>query len=193
MEENLKIITEMIKEDIDNFSGYELTEDGTVILTSEKSADENATPERQQEIYKEYKDCYKYIKAVEKLNPIYNDLFLATVKQNMLSQELLYNYNILLPLCDTYFIYEKLRTNEKLLAKQKKTKLLADKIKPTTEYTKKTGLIELAVKNFNLIDKTTQKQILGLVLGSIDVAEKEKDVESSNDRYIKKVIRLNTH
>lgn len=193
MEDQLKSITELIKNDIDNFEGYELKEDGTVILVTEKSADKNATPEIQKQKYEEIKDCYNFIKAVEKLNPIYNDIFLVTIKQNVLTNELMYKYNILLPLCDTYFIYEKLKTNEKLLAKQKKTKLLSDKIKPKTDYTKKTGLIELAIKNFKLIDSITQKQILSLVLGSIDVADKEKDIENSNNRYMDEIIRLNTH
>lgn len=193
MEDQLKSITELIKNDIDNFEGYELKEDGTVILVTEKSADKNATPEIQKQKYEEIKDCYQFIKAVEKLNPIYNDIFLVTIKQNVLTNELMYKYNILLPLCDTYFIYEKLKTNEKLLAKQKKTKLLSDKIKPKTDYTKKTGLIELAIKNFKLIDSITQKQILSLVLGSIDVADKEKDIENSNNRYMDEIIRLNTH
>lgn len=193
MEDQLEILTEIIRNDIKNFEGYEVKEDGTVILTSEKSADKNATPERQKEVYEENKDCYKFIKAVEKLNPIYNDLFLASIKQNILNQELVYRYNILLPLADTYFIYEKLKTNEELLARKKKTKLLSDKVKPETDYTKKTMLIELAMKNFKLIDSTTQKQVLSLVLGTIDVAEKEENIEDSNKGYIEEFIKLNTH
>jgi len=191
MEDQLKALTEIIKNDINKFEGYELTEEGTVILTTEKSADKNATPERQKETYEENKDCYKFMKAVEKLNPIYNDMFLVSIKQSILTQELLYDYNILLPLCDTYFIYEKLKTNEKLLAKQKKTKLSSNKIKPKTEYTKKTSLIELAIKNFQLIDNTTQKQILSLVLGTIDVADKEENIEKANKNFIEEVIKSN--
>ena len=193
MTDILEIITEMIKNDINNFEGYTITEDGTVILTSEKSADKNATPERQKEVYKDNKDCYNFLKAVEKLNPVYDNFFLMNIKQSVLTEELAYNYNILLPLCDTYFIYEKLKTNEKLLGKKKKTKLASEKIKPKTDYTIKTGLIELAMKNFNLIDTTTQKQVLSLILGTIDVANKEDNIEDSNKRYIDELIKLNVH
>lgn len=184
-----EIITEIIKNNIEDFEGYTLTEEGTVILTTEDSADKNATIEIQKEVYEENKDCYKFIKSVEKLNPIYNDMFLTNIKQSNLEHELMYKYNILLPLCDTYFIYEKLKTNEELLKKKKKTKLLSEKIKPETDYTIKTGLIELAVKNFKLIDTVTQKQILGLILGSIDVANKEENIESSNRRFEEEVLK----
>lgn len=141
-----------------------ITEEGTVILTTHEFIEGMLTPQEEEEAYNNFKDCYTYINCVEELNKIN----LNPVLKNSLKGDPSKFSVFELPFMETIGIYESLKDNEELKERRKKTKLLSDRIQPQTEYVKQSSLIELALKNFKLIPKVTQRQILALMFSTVD-------------------------
>ena len=141
-----------------------VTEEGKINLTTHELIEGMFTLQEEEELYNQVKDCYTYIKCVEELN----NINLNPVLKNSLKGDPSKISVFETPFFDTVAIYESEKDNEELKKKRKKTKLLSDKVQPQTEYVKQTSLIELAIKNFKLIPKDTQRQILVLVMSTID-------------------------
>lgn len=153
-----------------NFLGYEIGKD-KVKLTNEKVFTQvGATEEDIKQMYDQYKDCYLYSKAVKVFNEVYNNELLKTTYQSIITDQVNYTFDITLVEVDTYLLYNILIENKDLLATKNKTNCLTDKIKPKTNYTKQAVIIELAMKHIKLLDDKTRKQVIAIVMQTINDA-----------------------
>lgn len=151
--------------------GYDFDDDGSLILANERSfSKDGVTDEEIETEYNKLKDCYDYVKAVEKFNIVYNNVFALQKAQIDMSLNNLGNFDIMLVLIDTQLLYDKLKDNEIVLNNKKKFKLLTSKIKPKTYFIEMVNVIELAFKNYKKFDDKMQKQILALVIQTINDA-----------------------
>ena len=151
-----QVLKEMIKADIEKYEGYTINGNDVICHVDRIQADFDA-------IYDKFKDCAEYIKAVKKFNAIYTDDFINYTMQSYLTDNLNFPFNVMLSFIDTYFIYQKLKDNDLILAEKKKIKLKCDKIKPKSIYTRNASYIELAMKRYKKLDDTTKKEVLSIV------------------------------
>ena len=188
--EQFKLLKEIIKADIEKYPGYIITDDGDVMYNHDP-ANENPTMQQVDLLYNQIKDCDKYAKAVTNLNYIYSNILTNNTMQGYMDNYADFPFNIMLPMIDTYFVYQNLKDNEIILSKKKKTKLKCDKINPISDYTKKASIVELAIKNYNKLDDVTKKEIVSLVYNTIKDADTIDNIDVHNMEYLLKVARLN--
>lgn len=153
--------------------GYEINDDGSLTLTNERVFTEYGITDAEiEETYNYLKDCYEYAKAVEKFNIAYNNAFALQKAQVEASLNSNGKFDIMLVLIDTQLLYDELKDNEIVLKNKKNYKLLTDKIKPRTYFIDMVNVIELAFKNYKKFDDKTQKQLLALIMLTVNDAEK---------------------
>jgi len=186
----IQMLKEIIKADIEKYPGYIITDDGDVIYNYDPG-NENPTMQQVDLLYNTVKDCVAYVNAVTNLNYIYSNMLTNNTMQSYMENYADFQFNIMLPMIDTYFVYQNLKDNEIILSKKKKTKLKCDKINPISDYTKKASYVELAMKNYNKLDDVTKKEIVSLVFNTIKDADTIDNVDYHNMEYLLKVAELN--
>lgn len=186
----IQMLKEIIKADIEKYPGYIITDDGDVKYNYDPK-NENPTMQQVDTLYHNLKDCVAYVNAVTNLNYIYSNMLTNNTMQSYMENYADFQFNIMLPMIDTYFVYQNLKDNEIILSKKKKTKLKCDKINPISDYTKKASYVELAMKNYNKLDDVTKKEIVSLVFNTIKDADTIDNVDYHNMEYLLKVAELN--
>lgn len=186
----LEALKEMIKANIEKFKpGYAIDETGNVINVNAKNNTQSL--KELEPLYNEYKDCDAYAKAVSNFNHIYTNILTVDAMNKYANNELKFPFKIYLPFIDVYFIYDKIKDNQLIVEKYKKTKLKCNKINPYTDYVKKSSYIELAMKLYKKLDDETKKDILGLVHFTIRDAEIIDNPNLYNTMYLKELADVN--
>lgn len=154
------------------YMGYKIR-DNEILLTNEKVFKElGITEDQLQKFYNQYKEGLKYSKAVKVFNTVYsNDLVLNSYQEILKDSLNNPTYDITLVFYDTCLLYDKLKDNTELVAMKESTKLYTEGINLKTDFLKWCSYVELGLKNFSTVDKTTQNQILALVIQTIRESE----------------------
>ena len=162
------------------YLGYELTDKG-IKLTNERIfegipsfiLDPMITKQ-----YNKYKKWRTYSKAVKIFNNLYSNELLINSYQEVLREHLNNpKYDITLVFWDTSLLYDILKNNKEIVKKKKEIKLNTDELTPKTEFLEKCSYVETALRNRDLVDTKTQKQVIALVGQTITEARNIENLE----------------